>query len=77
MSRFIKLTNIIINKNIIQHIQINKDKFLIHLMTNKTDAFLMLGGGTYESHNTEIEICKNKNFNDYNKINDWINNELK
>ena len=42
MSRFLKLTNIIINKNVIQSIDINKDKFLIHLMPNKTDGFLYL-----------------------------------
>jgi hypothetical protein len=72
-----KLSNTIINKNFIQHIDINKDKFIIHVMTNKMDAFFMFGGGISQSYNTEIEVCKTKNLNDYNIITQWIDNELK
>ena len=77
MSRFLKLTNIIINKNFIQHIDINKDKFIIHLMTNKTDGILIFCGGSYESYNTEVKVCKTENLSDYKKVTDWIDNELK
>ena len=77
MSRFLKLTNIIINKNVIQQIHINKDKILIYLMTNKTDGFMMFGGGSVNSHNTEFEVCKTKNLSDYKIVTDWIDNELK
>ncbi len=78
MSRFLKLTNIIINKNFIQHIDnINKDKLVIHLMTNKMNCFLILGGGSFESYNTEVELCKTKNLSDYKIVTDWIDNELK
>ena len=77
MSRFLKLTNIIINKNVIQHIDINKDKFIIHLMTNKTDGFFIFGGGSSHSYNTEVEVCKTKHLSDYNTVTDWIDNKLK
>lgn len=78
MSRFLKLTNIIINKNFIQHINnINKDKIVIHLMTNKMNCFFILGGGSFESYNTEVELCKTKNLSDYKIVTDWIDNELK
>ena len=73
---FLKLTNIIINKNVIQHIAINKDKFIIHLMTNKTDGFLMLGGGGSQSYNTEIIVCKTNHLSDYKTVTDWIDNKL-
>lgn len=77
MSKFLKLTNIIINKNLIHHIDINKDKFLIHLMSNKTDGIIIFSGGTFHSYNTEVEVCKTKNLSDYKKVTDWIDNELK
>lgn len=77
MSRFLKLTNIIINKNVIHHIDINKDKFLIHLMTNKTGGFYIFGAGEYKSYNTEVKICKTKFLSDYKTVTDWIDNELK
>lgn len=77
MCRFLKLTNIIINKNIIQHIQINKDNFIIHLMTNKMDGLFLFVAGSSHSHNTAVEVCKIKQFNDYKTVADWIDNELK
>ena len=77
MSRFLKLTNIIINKNFIQHIDINKDKYVIHLMTNKTDGIIIFGGGTSHSYNTKFEVCKTKNLSDYKKFTEWIDNDLK
>jgi hypothetical protein len=77
MSRFLKLTNIIINKNLIQRIDINKDKFIIHLMMNKMDGLFLFGGGVYESYNTELEVCKIKHLSDYKIVTDWIDNELK
>lgn len=77
MCRFLKLTNIIINKNVIQHIDINKDNFIIHLMTNKMDGLILFGGGASRSYNTEVEVCKIKHFSDYKTVTDWIDNELK
>lgn len=77
MSRFLKLTNTIINKNIIHHIEINKDNFIIHLMTNKTDGFIIFGGGSSSSYNTNMEVCKIKHASDYKTVTDWINNDLK
>lgn len=78
MSKFLKLTNIIINKNVIQSIDINKDKFIIHLMTNKTNGVLIFAiGGLSYSYNTKVEVCKTKNLSDYETVTDWIDNELK
>jgi hypothetical protein len=77
MSTFLKLTNIIINKNVIQSIDINKDKFLIRLMTNNTNGILIFGIGLSHSHNTEVEVCKTKILSDYKTVSDWIDNEFK
>lgn len=72
MCRFLILTNIIINKNVIHHIVTHKDKFIIHLMTNKTHGLLVFGVGGHESYNTEVEICKTKHSSDYKIVTDWI-----
>ena len=72
MSKFLKLTNIIINTDVIQHINIKKNKFIIHLMTNKTDGFIIFGGGASHSYNTEFDVCKTENLSDYTKVADWI-----
>lgn len=77
MSRFLKLTDIIINKNVIQKIDIHKDSFRIHLMTNKTHGWYWLFTGSSHSYNTEVEVCKTANLSDYETVSDWIDNELK
>jgi hypothetical protein len=78
MSRFLALTNIIINKNVIHHIEINKDKIMIHLMTNKfNNGIFLFSSCKTHSYNTNIELCKNKNSINYKIVADWINNELK
>lgn len=77
MSNFLRLANMVINKNYIQHIVINNDKLVIHLFSNKMKGNLILGGGTIKSYNTEIEVCKTKQFSDYKIVTEWINDELK
>lgn len=76
MSKFLKLTKIIINKNFIQRIDINKDKFIIHTMTNKTGGFMLFSLGLARSFNTKVEVCKTKDLNDYKTVADWIDNGL-
>ena len=76
MSRFLKLTKTIINKNVIQHIDINKDKFIIHLMSNKFRGSFLFSEGSIQSHNTELEVCKTEHPSDYKTVADWIDNEM-
>lgn len=77
MSRFLKLSNMVINKNVIKSIEINKDKYFIQLMTDQTNGLFIFGVGYCHSSNTEVEVCKIKNLSDYEKITNWIDNELK
>lgn len=72
MSRFLKLSNLIINKNFIHSIDINKDTIIIHLMTNKTQGLFIYWVGFLDSSNTKIELCKIKNLSDYEKVSEWI-----
>jgi hypothetical protein len=78
MSKFIKLTNYMINTNYIHHIVIKPNKYNIHVMSNKFDGLQWRvwasGNGNIYSYNSEFEICKTKNANDYKIVSDWIAN---
>jgi hypothetical protein len=78
MSKFIKLTNIIINTNRIHAINIKPNKYYIHLVSNRLDGFKwdigVFGLGSITSYNSEIEVCETKHSTDYKIISDWINN---
>ena len=77
MSRFLKLGKTIINKKYIQHIEINNDNYVIHLMANKIDGVLLFSSGSLKASNTNFDVCKTKNLSDYKIVTDWINNEMK
>jgi len=78
MSKFIKLTNLIVNINYIQTIVIHPNKYCINVMSNKFDgsnlSSLGIGIGNVSSYNFEIEVCETKHSSDYKKISDWIDN---
>jgi hypothetical protein len=78
MSKFIKLTNLIININSIHLIVIKPNKYYIHILSNKFDgsnwSIYGFGTGTITSHNNEIEVCETKHSNDYKIVSDWIDN---
>ncbi len=60
-------------KNIIHHIEINQDKFIIHLMTKKMDIILIFSGSASTVYNTELEVYKPKHSINYKIVTDWIN----
>jgi len=72
MSKFIKLTNLIININYIQTIVIKPNKYYINVMSNKFDGSNWIAIGNVSSDNSEIEVCETKHSSDYKKISDWI-----
>ena len=78
MSKFMKLTNMIINPNCIHSIIKMPNKYLIQVMSNKlygtTFTFAGTGFGSISSNNSEIEICETKHPSDYKMVSDWIDN---
>ena len=78
MSKFIKLTNLIININYIQSIVIKPNKYCINVASNKFDgskwSVAGFGMGTISSYNSVIELCKTQNSSDYKIVSDWIAN---
>jgi hypothetical protein len=78
MSKFIKLTTLIINTNNIQSIFIKPNKYIIHIVSNKIDGSMWniagFGMGTIHSYNYEIEVCEIKHSSDYKIVSHWIDN---
>jgi len=76
MSKFMKLTNLLLNTNDIHKIVIQPNKYYIHIAPRKIDGFSWsIGGfgiGTISSHTSEIELCKTKDSIDYKIVSDWI-----
>ena len=79
MSRFLKLTNIMVNTNIISKIMIAPNKYTIHIMGKSSDGFMWLicgfGIGTVSSYNSEIEVCETKHSTDYKIVSEWIDKQ--
>ena len=72
MSQFIKLTSMIINKNLITSVFIKPNKYHIYTVENNINGFLLLGSGGASSSPEKIVICKEKDTEDYNIISKWI-----
>ena len=76
MSKFIKLTNFLLNTNDIHKIVIQPNKYYIHIVSKKIDGFNWgihgFGVGNISSYTSEIEVCEIKHSTDYKIVSDWI-----
>ena len=73
MVNFIKLSAVIINSAKVSKIEIQNNKYCIHLINNSIDGFFLFTSGTINSLNEKIEVCKYKNPRDYTMLTEWIN----
>jgi len=79
MTRFIKLTDMLLNTNTINKILIKPNKYFIYINNKKFDGFLWLIGGsgfgnfTSLNNTTEIEVCETNHPIDYKIVSEWIN----
>jgi hypothetical protein len=78
MSKFLKLTKILLNTNDIHKIVIQPNKYCIHIVSKNINGFTWgIGGfglGNISSYTSEIEVCKTNNSTDYKIVTDWIDN---
>ena len=72
MSQFIKLTSMIINKNLITSVFIKQNKYHIYTAENNIDGYMFFGTGVVESSPEKIVICEEKSPEDYRIISSWI-----
>lgn len=74
MSKFIKLSKLIINTSFIRKITIETNIYHIELSSHDVYGFGIFGSGMIDTNESIISICANKNKNDYIRIDDWIKN---
>ena len=72
MSQFIKLTSMIINKNLIVSVCIKPNKYHIYTVENNINGFMLFGSGGVDSSPEKIVICEDKTPEDYKIISKWI-----
>jgi hypothetical protein len=71
MKRFLKLSNVVLNTYQINRINIEKQKYNIILNNISSRSFIM-GSGSIDSEERTIEVCQEKNSDDYNVVDTWI-----
>jgi hypothetical protein len=72
MSHFIKLTSMIINKNLITSVFMKQNKYHIYTVENNINGFMLFGSGAVDSSPEKIVICEEKSPEDYKIISKWI-----
>ena len=72
MKQFIKLTSMIINKNLITSVFIKPKKYHIYTIENNINGYALLGSGGVNSSPEKIVICEEKSPEDYKIISKWF-----
>lgn len=72
MSRFLKLSKSILNVSHIIEINIRNNSYDIHLQNSDIDLFLFGGSGVAYTSHSKINICAEKNADDYKIVSKWI-----
>jgi hypothetical protein len=76
MSKFLRLTNLLLNTNDIHKIVITPGKYCFYVVCKQIDGFSWgiagFGTGNISSYTYEFEVCKLKDSNDYKMVTDWI-----
>ena len=74
MSKFLKLTNFVLNTNDIHKIVIHPNKYCFHIVSKQMDGFNWgigaFGLGKLSSYNYEFEICETNHPTDYKIVTD-------
>jgi hypothetical protein len=76
MSRFLRLTNFLVNTSDIHKVVIHPNKYSIHVVSKKMDGFNwgigMFSIGVISNYNYEIEVCETNHSTDYKIVTNWI-----
>jgi hypothetical protein len=74
MSRFLKLSSIIINISQIHRIKIeqNHKKYIIHLVPHYLDGLILFGFGAFNSSSISYTICEKEQKEDYQLVSKWL-----
>lgn len=73
---FLRLSQVVLNTRYISSIEFNKNLYQINMHSNYT-GFIFFGFSFFNEEKTIINVYKDKNEEDYNKITKWIENDFK
>jgi hypothetical protein len=72
MTRFLRLSGVIINTTKILTIDILPKKYTVRMCDQKIDGWLSFSSGSVDSKNTKIYVCENDHPDDYQLVKEWI-----
>ena len=72
MSRFLRLTNFLVNVNQIRLIEITPDKYKIRMIPHHISGNAIFGSGGFSSIHNDISICKKEDITDYTIVSNWL-----
>jgi len=76
MSKFLKLTNFLLNTNDIHKIVIHPTKYSFQIVSKKMDgcswAMAGFGIGYISSYTYEFDVCEKNHSTDYKIVSEWI-----
>jgi hypothetical protein len=73
-SRFLRLTNFLVNVNQIRRIEIHPGAYKIQLIQDELKGVTFMGTGYFTSQTESYTATEKDHINDYKIIADWINN---
>ena len=73
MSRFIRLTNMVINTSKLVKIEKYDNKYSMYFCNNNISGYFIVSIGNLFTSDNTIVICKEKSPVDYKIVEDWIN----
>lgn len=73
MSRFLKLSDFIINIKNINYIQSKPNQYIINMASNNINGSMIFGFGTINSSQYAITVINDNINNDYDIVTKWIN----
>jgi|LakMenEpi03Aug12_release.lakeMendotaPanAssembly.Ray.scaffolds.fasta_scaffold3362845_1 hypothetical protein len=72
-TQFIKLSSLLLNTATISRIEMQPNKYMIHIIDDKLDGFWLFTNGFLKSNQDKyMEICKETYPRDYQKLTEWI-----
>ena len=76
-SRFLRLTNFLVNVNQIRRIEIHPGAYKIHLIPSQLGGITLVGSGFFQSSAETYTVSEKDNINDYKLVSEWIQNNEK
>ena len=73
MTKFIRLTNLLINLADVHYIQkTDAKKYIITMRTQSFNGYILFGSGYFNSYHNQITVCEKENTDCYKLMDKWM-----